>query len=126
MMQKLRIWFMKRVEKSADALLAAIGPERRATLMYEFLPPPLATGRQGRQPVRASARTLPTRSRWSLDIVKKSTLFRISKNLSQNHHGCPPRPENRSTSKGPGIGSKTEAPNGQGPLAAYESIDSNP
>jgi hypothetical protein len=35
-------------------------------------------GRQGRQPMRATARTASTRSRWSLDFVKKFTILRVS------------------------------------------------
>jgi hypothetical protein len=36
------------------------------------------TGRQGRQPTRATARLAPIRSRWSLNFVKKFTIFRVS------------------------------------------------
>jgi len=39
---------------------------------------PLATGRQGRQPIGATAPPAGTRSRWSLDFVKNFTMSEVS------------------------------------------------
>jgi hypothetical protein len=41
--------------------------------------------RQGRQPIRAAARLGSIRSRWSLNIVKNFTIFRIRNTNSRFH-----------------------------------------
>jgi hypothetical protein len=46
--------------------------------------PRIDTGRQGRQPIRASARSAPLRSRWSLNFVKKLSI--VTDNADRKYH----------------------------------------